>query len=70
MKIWQVTENDNQIRFYWFASKKEAMAHKRSYEPPFKGADCDITSIECKGTRNAAGGENELRLAIFRSSQR
>jgi hypothetical protein len=33
MKIWQATEHDNQLRFYWFATKSEAMAHKRAWEP-------------------------------------
>lgn len=31
MKIWQVTENDNQMRFYWFATKKQADAHASQY---------------------------------------
>lgn len=49
MKIWQVVENDTQIRFYWYATKKEALAHE--YDPPFEGATCEITSIDCKNTR-------------------
>jgi hypothetical protein len=35
MKIWLVTENDSQIRFYFFATKKEADAHAHEYR---KGA--------------------------------
>jgi len=34
MKIWEVVENDHQMRFYFYATKAEALKHVREYEPP------------------------------------
>jgi len=31
MKIWEVTENDSALRLFWYATKKEATAHARTY---------------------------------------
>ena len=53
MRIWQATEHDYQMRFYWFATKKEALAHKRAYNPPphWESGSCEVESIDVSTTR-------------------
>jgi len=46
VRVWQVTEHDNQLRFYWFATKGEAEQHRRDWEPPFDGATCEVDGID------------------------
>jgi hypothetical protein len=46
MKIWQVSENDTQIRFYWFATRKEADVHARNYANDTPGHLAKIEPIE------------------------
>jgi len=42
MKIWQVTTNDTQLRFYWYATKREADAHARKYKKENPGDTAEV----------------------------
>jgi hypothetical protein len=45
MKIWQVTENDQQLRLYWYATKKEAQAHAAQYAKDVPDGMVDIDAM-------------------------
>jgi hypothetical protein len=50
MKIWHVIENDHQVRFYWFSTKREALAHKREYDADGVGS-CEIEKLTVRTNR-------------------
>jgi hypothetical protein len=47
VRIWQVTEYDNAMKFYWFATRREAMEHKRAYDAdkPSPDATCEVEPV-------------------------
>jgi hypothetical protein len=49
--IYEVVESDNQIRFYYFATKREAMKHQKDYDAPFDGAACEVNPMQVKLTK-------------------
>jgi hypothetical protein len=53
MRVWEVTESDYQMRFFWYATKKEALAHRRAYQQPegWEHGDCTIRSTDFKAGR-------------------
>jgi hypothetical protein len=57
MKIYEVVENDVQMRFYFFPTKKAARAHVREYyrniDPEYghEGASAVIGTVDVKATR-------------------
>lgn len=46
MRVWQVTENDTQLRFYWFQTRKEADAHVAEYRREMKEAGHDFATAD------------------------
>lgn len=51
MKVWEVAEHDHMVRFFWFATKKEAIAHKRKALLESPDANIVISTTEFPATR-------------------
>lgn len=49
--VWQVTENDTQIRFYWFRTKAEAEVHAKEYTRDNPEYQAEIEPVEFDANR-------------------
>lgn len=44
--IYTVTEHDHMMRFYWYATKREAEKHRREWKPSSDDDTCEIDTVE------------------------
>jgi hypothetical protein len=52
MKVWEVTEHDTQLRFYWYETIKEARHHRAEFMKERENPDhtCEISEVEFTGS--------------------
>lgn len=60
--IYEVVEHDFMLRFYFYATKREALDHVRKFEPAFDGATCEIRPLKVEITKR--GMVEELNFLI------
>lgn len=56
MKVWEVMENDTQVRLYWYETLKEARHHRAEFLRTRESPDyiCNISPVQFSGPpRNA-----------------
>lgn len=59
MKVWEVMENDTQVRFYWYETRKEARHHRAQFLRDRENPDhiCNISPVEFRGPPRKALAE-------------
>jgi hypothetical protein len=66
VKVWEVTENDTQVRLYWYETLKEARHHRAEFMRTRENLDhtCEISPVEFSGSAQAGPRRAAMKYVI------